>query len=502
MRAAALSLLVALAACGDGCDEDSRVICHGCDAFHFEDAPHCATRIAYASNWIRPAGHPDNFDDVDGAVTWDGTCTDDGPNSYALLSNGFKPYFTGNQACAIALVPSELCPTAGTCSTRITYAPTWAHPANHPAQYDDVDGRVFSDGTCTTAGSESIATLSNGWQPHFTGADSCGMSVRWTNCAGIYENPVIPLDCPDPHVVYDGYQNFEYVLTCTSGNAPDAFPVYTSKDLVHWTARGHLFPAGQKPAWAVSDFWAPEIHRIGSQWIVYFTARGSDGQLAIGAAYSDGPLDNYVELPSPLVHSSTVGLIDATVLYTNTARYLVWKEDGNAQNQPTPIMAAELAANGMSVTGSPTQLITNDQSWEGNLVEGPAILQWEDGFYYLFYSGNAYYDDRYAVGVAKASSPLGPYMKYTGNPILQTSADWVGPGHCSIALGTTLYTEGQNPSPAVIATDIYMVYHAWQAGHVNGPGDGRMVLVDQIQWGADGWPHMIGAPSSASRPAP
>jgi arabinan endo-1,5-alpha-L-arabinosidase len=501
MRAVLPLLLVALAACGDGCDDGSHAICHGCDAYHFEDAPHCSTRISYGATWIRPTGHTDNFDDVEGAVSWDGTCTDDGANSYALLSNGFKPYFTGNQACAIALVPTELCPTAGTCSTRITYAPTWAHPANHPAQYDDVDGRIFSDGSCTTSGSESIATLSNGWQPHFTGADSCGMSFRWTNCAGIYENPVIPIDCPDPHVTYDDVGH-QYGLVCTSGNASDAFPVYTSKDLVTWTLHGHIFSPSTKPAWAVSDFWAPEIHRMASQWVIYFTARGADGKLAIGAAYSDGALDNFVALPSPLIHSDSVGLIDATVFGDGMKRYIVWKEDGNAQNQPTPIMAAELSANGMSVVGNATQLITNDQTWEGNLVEAPSFVRWDDGFYYLFYSGNAYYDDRYAVGVAKASSPLGPYTKYAANPILATSAEWVGPGHCAFAFGPTLYTTSEQQPIGVWATDVYMIYHAWQAGHVNGPGDGRMVLVDQIQWGYDGWPHMVGAPSSTSRPSP
>lgn len=490
---AAVSLLVLVAACGDGCKTTERIP-ERLDAYTFEDGPPCTTRITYASTWIRPASHSADFDDADGFVSWDGSCTDDGPNSYATLSNGWKPYFTGHQACAIAIDTQGACGYGKRCDTRITYAATWIRPASSVGQYDDVIGRVFSDGTCTNTGSESYATLSNGWQPHFTGTDACGMSFRWLDCGGLYQNPVIPMNCPDPGVAYDGTT---FVLTCTSGNAANAFPLFTSPDLVHWTAAGHIFSSTSKPAWAVSDFWAPELHHIASTWIAYFTARGSDGKLAIGAASAPDILGPYTALATPLVHSNTVGLIDATELSSGSQDYLVWKEDGNAQNQPTPIRGSALASDGLSLVGTTTQLITNDQTWEGNLVEGPwvvnrADLDGQQGFY-LFYSGNAYYDGRYAIGVAKATSPLGPYTKFSGNPILKTTAEWVGPGHGSVIPG---------PPDDAGQSELYLVYHAWQAGHVNGPGDGRMVLVDQVQWGTDGWPHIYGAPSIASRPMP
>src|SRR5579883_504510 len=41
----------------------------------------CATRITYGGSWIHPANHPAQYDDAAGAVTWDGTCTADGPSS-------------------------------------------------------------------------------------------------------------------------------------------------------------------------------------------------------------------------------------------------------------------------------------------------------------------------------------------------------------------------------------------------------------------------------------
>src|SRR5512135_827860 len=63
----------------------------------------CTTRIDYGGAWIHPAGHASSFDVTDGVVTWDRTCHDDGANSYAQLSNGWKPYFTGNGACSLTL---------------------------------------------------------------------------------------------------------------------------------------------------------------------------------------------------------------------------------------------------------------------------------------------------------------------------------------------------------------------------------------------------------------
>ncbi|HEY1697771.1 MAG TPA: glycoside hydrolase family 43 protein [Polyangiaceae bacterium] len=415
-------------------------------------------------------------------MTWDGSCIDDGANSYATLSNGWKPYFTGNSACILALDSTASCGATGTaaCTTRVSYGAAWLPPAGHTATYDDVAGRVFSDGTCVGSGGDSYANLSNGWQPHFTGANACALSFMYTQCGGLYTNPVIPTDCPDPGVLHDGDH---YVLTCTSGDAADAYPIYTSPDLATWTLVGHVFPSGQWPAWAKSDFWAPEVHAVGGNYVVYFSARGADGMLAIGAASAASATGPFTPLAEPLVHDAAMGLIDASEITANGTPYVLWKEDGNAVGKPTPIHAQPLAADGLSLTGSPSTLITNDQAWEGAVTEGPFMIA-HGGAYYLFYSGNSYANASYAVGVAQAPSPTGPFTKASG-PILVTGGAWVGPGHCSVV--------------ETAAGDTAMVYHAWKQGCVNAPGCGREDLTDLVQW-AGGWPSVPLAPSSTTRP--
>jgi arabinan endo-1,5-alpha-L-arabinosidase len=442
----------------------------------------CSTTISYGQAWIHPAQHPAQTDTVDEKVAWDGTCTDDGADSFAVLSNGFKPYFSGHSACVIALDWSSGCGAPSTCTTRVRYGANWLRPANHGEQYDEVAERLFSDGICRqdTDGTFFV-TLSNGWVPHFSG--SCAVSFEYENCGGLYRNPVIAHDCPDPGALVDGKR---YVLTCTSGNAANAFPLYTSTDLVSWTPQGHIFASGSKPSWAMSDFWAPEIHRVGTHYVAYYTARNTAGHLSIGAASSSSPLGPFTDRGQPLLTDPQMGLIDATEFSdTGGAPYLAWKEDGNAVGKPTPIHGQALAADGMSLTGTRKDLITNDQTWEGAVVEAPWVVA-RGGYYYLFYSGNAYFDGRYAIGVARASSPLGPYVKQSA-PILITNAAWVGPGHGSVI---------DTPRG-----DTYVVYHAWQAGHVNGPGDGRLTLTDALFWRND-WPVVPAAPSSTSRPMP
>jgi beta-xylosidase len=118
-------------------------------------------------------------------------------------------------------------------------------------------------------------------------------------------------------------------------------------------------------------------------------------------------------------------------------------------------------------------------------VEGPSVVK-HGGYYYIFYSGNMYNTDKYAVGVARSRSPTGPYEK-APTPILQSSPNWVGPGH---------------GGPANVNGESRFVYHAWPKGRV---GEARMVLSDKLQW-VDGWPKIgngmpSGAPPAAS-PAP
>lgn len=138
-----------------------------------------------------------------------------------------------------------------------------------------------------------------------------------------------------------------YYLLATSNDAPDAFPILHSSDLIHWEHRGFVFPKGCEPEWTakgvkVADFWAPEMAKAGDEYWVVYTARQKSNALAIGLARSDSPLGPFTDNEKPLVtgmpvdlpgvpHGSVIGgVIDSHIFAdADGARYLFWKDDSN-----------------------------------------------------------------------------------------------------------------------------------------------------------------------------
>lgn len=292
-----------------------------------------------------------------------------------------------------------------------------------------------------------------------------------TAAEALYQNPVLPGDHPDPSIIRVGA---EYWATATSSEWGPQFPLLHSKDLVNWDLAGSVFP--HRPAWAVANFWAPEISEYKGRYYVYYVGRKKDGPLAVAVATADKPSGPYVD-HGPLVAQPDGSIDPVPVTDENGVRYLVWKEDGNSQNRPTPIWAQPLNEDGTQLIGAPTQLIRNDAFWEGKLVEGPFILR-HNGWFYLFFSGNGCCGAGcdYALGVARSRALLGPWEKNPANPILAGNATWKCPGHGSIV------TE---PSGRY-----WLLYHAYStSGSIF---TGREGMLDEVSFGADGWPTING----------
>ncbi len=99
----------------------------------------------------------------------------------------------------------------------------------------------------------------------------------------------------------------------------------------------------------------------------------------------------------------------------------------------TRVLAQPLAPDASRLIGSPTLVLQNDQPWEAHLIEGMWVTE-QAGRFYMLYSGNDFSTAHYGIGAAVAEHPLGPWRK-TGAPLLQSTADWWGPGHPSVATG-------------------------------------------------------------------
>lgn len=282
-----------------------------------------------------------------------------------------------------------------------------------------------------------------------------------------YTNPVLAGDYPDPSIIRVGQ---DYWATATTSQWGPVFPILHSRDLVNWRIVGAAMM--KRPAWSDGSYWAPEIFADRGRYFIYYTARKRGGPLCVAVATANRPDGPYTDR-GPLVCQDD-GSIDAKpVRDENGKLYLVWKEDGNSRRRPTPIWAQPLSADGTKLIGEKKELIRNDAVWEGNLVEGPFVMQRGD-YFYLFYSGNACCGRQcnYAMGVARSRTLLGPWEKNPANPILKGNDEWKCPGHGSIVSDE----RGRD----------FLLYHAYD------PKDfvyvGRQALLDEVKWSADGWP--------------
>jgi eukaryotic-like serine/threonine-protein kinase len=231
-------------------------------------------------------------------------------------------------------------------------------------------------------------------------------------------NPIAE-DCADPSIVR---ADASYYLTCTATRDGNIFPLYRSVDLTTWQHVGWIFPDGHRPSWATGNYWAPELHRTDTGYAAYFSMRARGGRNAIGVATAAIPTGPYAA-SAPIV-APAAGASDAHLLTANDQRYLYYKTD----KQPA-IWAQRLADDG-AIAGEPVLVLAATQAWEHGNVEAPSVVR--DGeFFYLFYSGARYCDRDYAIGVARARSPLGPYEKLT-EPILRSGSEWLAPGHTAV----------------------------------------------------------------------
>ncbi|TGE22392.1 glycoside hydrolase [Hymenobacter aquaticus] len=307
------------------------------------------------------------------------------------------------------------------------------------------------------------ATTSGGTPPAATAQTGAGAELPALSVV----NPVLPGDFPDPSITKVGDT---YWATATSSNWGPAFPLLHSTNLTDWQLVGHVFPQ-ELPTWADYYFWAPEISQEGNKTYIYYTAHQKDGNLAVGIASADRPEGPYTD-HGPLVAQPDGSIDGFPMRDENGQLYLIWKEDGNSVQQPTPIWAQRLNEEHTALVGEKKELFRNTAPWEGNLVEGVCMVK-RDAYFYAFYAGNGCcgHGCTYGIGVARSKSLLGPWEKYEQNPILTKNEQWACPGH------GTVFTRGQR---------WYMLHHAYDTRSFEFVG--RQGVISEFSWTPDGWP--------------
>lgn len=238
-------------------------------------------------------------------------------------------------------------------------------------------------------------------------------------------------DSPDPFMLETGGA---FYLFTSQGNLPGInVPVRSGPEVGDWGPITDALPV--LPAWAEPGFtWAPDVLRVPGGWVLYFTAAVRDAQPSmecVGAATATSPAGPYRAQPSPLVcQRHQGGTIDPrTFTEAGGATYLLYKSDDNAggSSTPTSIYAERLQPDGLGFAGPPVRIFGPDEPWQGTIVEAPDMVE-VDGVHWLFYSGNLFTSDGYAIGVARCAGPLGPCADVSPVPLIASNDQGEGPG--------------------------------------------------------------------------
>lgn len=287
---------------------------------------------------------------------------------------------------------------------------------------------------------------------------------------------------PDPDVVRAG----KVWVAAGTTVARRSLPMMTSTDGRTWRARrGH--GAGRArtndgmvgaPTWAASHragrrrfvkIWAPAIGRAANgSWLVAYAAplRGKPHKRCIGIATAPRPLGPYRnQRRRPIVCPRHEGAIDPDLFRSGGRTYLLWKTSGIWGKRKTAIRVRALRRDGGGFRpGSRAHTLLRTASrWEGAVIENPSMIR-HRGRLYLFYSGNRWYDHRYATGYAVCRSILGPCRRPLGRPLLASGRGVAGPGGASALRGP----RGR----------LLLAYAAWPAGRI---GSARRLHVAQVR---------------------
>jgi len=295
--------------------------------------------------------------------------------------------------------------------------------------------------------------------------------------AQTFSNPIS--DLADPHITY--YNNY-YYLTGTTGVNITIKKAATLNSLKFAPAVVVFTPPSGGPC---CNFWAPELHRIGTMWYVYYTA-GTSSDLSsqrtwvIENSSSDPVVGTWIDRGQIYHSTENFWAIDGSVFQLQDKNYFVWSGYSSATNTVQRIYIAKMS-NPWTLAGPRILLSSPEHNWErnGEINEGPVVMK-KNGKVFLVYSASGCWTANYALGMLtmnESDDPLNSssWTKST-QPVFVTNATAAafGPGHNGLFL-----------SPD--GTEFWNTYHATtiEAGACDFTRTSR---AQRVAWKADGTP--------------
>ncbi len=303
-------------------------------------------------------------------------------------------------------------------------------------------------------------------------------SAASANDIGIYSNPVINQDFPDPTVIRA--QDGAFYAARTGGWTS----IFKSYNLSDWFyvreaySEAEQVPSGNRYG-LPGDTWACDLNYINGKYVLYFAVSewGGTWTCGIGCSWSENPAGPYHDTKK-LFNSKEIGVensIDPCYYEDNGKKYLFW-------GSFCGIYAIELSDDGLSIKPNASKVKIAGASWSAS-IEGTMIHK-HGGYYYLIGSKGSCCEglkSTYQLVVARSTNVLGPYTNMNGGSALNNNFTTLlsgnsrvkGPGHCSEIMTDD---KGQD----------WILYHGYD---VNNADAGRKTYLDPVYW-KDGWPYI------------
>lgn len=216
--------------------------------------------------------------------------------------------------------------------------------------------------------------------------------------------------------------------------------VWTSTDLENWQGPTLCFDASDN--WGDCDYWAPEVVYHGGKFVMHYSARVLQPRrtLYLGVATADSPLGPFKDVWGKPMFDLGYATIDGSVLLDESGNYFYYSRDC-IQNKIGDVKVSQVYCVQLDDTltravGEHVLMTTPTEDWEMKSRpmgiiwnEGPNVIRW-NGKYIMNYSTNYYASNDYAICIATADAPMGPWHKAPqANPVLSQHSDLFGAGH-------------------------------------------------------------------------
>lgn len=222
------------------------------------------------------------------------------------------------------------------------------------------------------------------------------------------------MELADPTIFLHDNTYYVYGTAGRGGDVNRGFLVYSSPDLRKWNGpRGvnQGFSLVKENSFGDWGFWAPQVFEFQGEIYMAYTANEN-----MAIAKSQSPLGPFVE---HAVLTGPTNQIDPYIFFDDDGKIYIYYVKLSGGNK---IHVAEMNEDLTAIKQETSLLcIEATDGWEVTdrirVAEGPTVLK-QEGKYYLFYSTNHFENRDYAVGYAVSDSPMGPWTRFNGNPIL------------------------------------------------------------------------------------